>query len=120
MILISYIVTKFQRYKLIAIAFNSLSLLSKIFLKFKIIKFIIDLILLYIAIRLKDGRFMLITVSINGFFSYMVYSVAYEIAVEVSHPVGEASSGGLINTTANVLGFIFVIATTPLLSNLPS
>ena len=55
--------------------------------------------------------------AVNGFFSLGIFSVAYELAVELSFPIGEATSGGVINSLANAFSFIQVMILTPFLSN---
>jgi hypothetical protein len=50
-----------------------------------------------------------VLIGLNGFFSIAMFSVCYEYVALVSPRVGESISGGLINTTANFLGFIFIV-----------
>ena len=51
----------------------------------------------------------------NGFICLAIFSVAYELGVETSFPIGEATSQGLTNSIANVIGFALDMAITPIL-----
>lgn len=55
--------------------------------------------------------------AIHGFFLLPILFVAYELAVmqTASDGVGDTMSCGLINLTANFLGFLIAIALTPAL-----
>ncbi|CDW86707.1 UNKNOWN [Stylonychia lemnae] len=59
--------------------------------------------------------FLMVACVFNGFFCLGIFSVAYELGVEMSFPIGEATSGGLTNSVANVFGFALVMAMTPIL-----
>jgi hypothetical protein len=45
-----------------------------------------------------------------------VFSCAYELGVKISAPIGESISGGIINLTANVIGFVVIEILTPILN----
>lgn len=74
------------------------------------------MILMYVAIITKNYPFLLVTTGLNGFFNLGIFSLAYELGVELTFPVGEAMSGGFINTIANSIGFIMVLSVTPILN----
>ena len=60
----------------------------------------------------------MVACAILGFFLLPILFVAYELAVEQTAPdgIGDSMSCGLINMTANILGFIIAIGLTPALS----
>ena len=60
---------------------------------------------------------IIIATSAGGFAVLPILMVAYELAVaQTSHlGIGEGMSCGLINSLANLLGFFYVLALTPLL-----
>ena len=69
----------------------------------------------YFADVRADKTEMFISCSVLGFFLLPILFVAYELAVEqTAHQgVGDAMSCGLINVTANFLGFLIAISLTP-------
>ena len=74
----------------------------------------------YCVSRLDYAKYHWLTcllISLNGFFCIGIFSLCYEFAAEVSPRVGESISGGLINMTANVLGFIFVMVIDEIIAN---
>ena len=73
------------------------------------------LVLIYFAVIQKSFTLVLALVTFNGFFSMSIYSVCFELGVELSYPVGEATSGGMINSLGNFLAFIVVLSITPFL-----
>ena len=56
------------------------------------------------------------SVMINAFFGMGIYSVVYEMGVEQTYPIGEATSHGFINTLANLFSFIIILILTPILN----
>jgi uncharacterized protein YebE (UPF0316 family) len=73
-------------------------------------------VLLYISIITYSFAFLMVASAINGFINLAIFSVAYEMGVEMTYPIGEAMSGGFINTMANVIGFVIVMILTPILT----
>jgi len=61
-----------------------------------------------------------ITNSIIGFFNLCIIMIGYELSVaqalRINPQIGEALSCGMINLTANTLGFFVIIALTPVLN----
>eukprot|EP00347_Sterkiella_histriomuscorum_P005469 403356498 len=102
-IVTSIVLTYFPRYKPTSIVIASLTFLSYIKVHF--------------AIYSQSFAFLVVAIIFNGFFCLSIFSVAFELGVELSFPVGEASSGGLINSVANVIGFVVVFIMTPILNN---
>ncbi|XP_060935825.1 solute carrier family 49 member A3 [Limanda limanda] len=47
--------------------------------------------------------------SIFGFFGFSIYSVAMELSVECSYPVGEATSAGLIFVSGQVQSVLYIV-----------
>ena len=58
----------------------------------------------------------MIACAINGFFSMGLFSVVFEMCVEQTFPVGEATSNGFINTLSNLFGFCLSIGLTAVLN----
>eukprot|EP00347_Sterkiella_histriomuscorum_P005502 403356370 len=102
-IVTSIVLTYFPRYKPTSIVIASLTFLSYMMVHF--------------AIYSQSFAFLVVAIIFNGFFCLSIFSVAFELGVELSFPVGEASSGGLINSVANVIGFVVVFIMTPILNN---
>lgn len=73
--------------------------------------------MVYLSIISRSFAFLIITIVLNGFFALSIFSVAYELGVELTFPVGEATSGGWINTLANLIGFVVVMIMTPILDD---
>lgn len=73
--------------------------------------------MIYIAIITKNYPFLLISVLLNGFFINSMFSVAYEMGVELTFPIGEAMSGGFINLISNLVGFVIIMSMTFVLEN---
>jgi hypothetical protein len=46
-----------------------------------------------------------------------MFSICYELSVELTFPVGEAASGGIINSVANLVAFIILLILTSVLSD---
>ncbi|CDW85706.1 major facilitator superfamily protein [Stylonychia lemnae] len=97
-ILISFFLTRKPRYKFFSILITVMTFGTA-----------------YFATVNFSYEYLMVASAINGFFSMGVFSVAYELGVEMSFPIGEATSGGLTNSVANVIGFVLVIAMTPIL-----
>eukprot|EP00347_Sterkiella_histriomuscorum_P001701 403371011 len=102
-ILTSILLTFKPYYKLIACLLTFLTLLA--------------LILSYYAIASGSFAFVMIALSLNGFFNSSIFSVAYEQGVELSYPIGEATSGGVFNIFNNIFGFLLIMILTPILNN---
>ena len=73
--------------------------------------------LVYLAIIMKSFIFLMIANTINGFLTLGLFSTAFELGVELTFPIGEATSGGFINFISNIFGFILVMIMTPILNN---
>lgn len=73
--------------------------------------------MIHFAIISRSYPFLISAIIINGFFTLSVFSVAYEMGVELTFPIGEATSGGFINTLSNLIGFVLVMSLTPILDN---
>ncbi len=71
--------------------------------------------MVYLAILSRKEVALACAYTLNGALSLSVFSICYELAVEQTFPVGEAASGGLINSIANFIGFIVVLSLTPVL-----
>ena len=71
----------------------------------------------YFSIISHSFPFLASMVILNGFFTISSFSIAYELGVELSYPVGEATSNGFINTAANLLGFTSSMILTPILKH---
>ncbi|CDW72822.1 major facilitator superfamily protein [Stylonychia lemnae] len=69
----------------------------------------------YFAIISLSYEFLMVTCAFNGFFCLGIFTVAYELAVEMSFPIGEATSGGLINSISSIFGISQIMAITPIL-----
>ena len=53
---------------------------------------------------------------VNGFFNLAHFAIAYEMAVHVAAGrAGEATVSGIINSSANFVGFFFILGLTPFL-----
>ena len=59
---------------------------------------------------------ILITV-LNGYFTISIFSIAYELAVEITYPIDETNSCGVINSFASMWGFLFTLGLTEILNN---
>jgi hypothetical protein len=70
----------------------------------------------YIAIICLSYSCLIISIALCGFFNMSILSVAFELGVELSFPIGEAMSGGIINTLANLFALVLVLMTTPILN----
>lgn len=55
-------------------------------------------------------------ITANGFCCISIFSCAYELGVELTFPIGEATSGGFINTLGNLIGFLVLMSLTPILN----
>ena len=75
----------------------------------------ITTVLVYLAVLSGSYPWLIACMILNGFFNLGTYSVAYEMGVELTFPVGEATSNGVINSLANIIGFFMVLAVTPIL-----
>lgn len=73
--------------------------------------------MIHFAIISRNYPFLITAIIINGFFTLSIFSVAYEMGVELTFPIGEATSGGFINTLSNLIGFVIVMSLTPILDN---
>ncbi|CDW84415.1 major facilitator superfamily protein [Stylonychia lemnae] len=102
-IITSVILTYQPRYKLVSIVITLATLGTYV--------------LTYFAILSKNYGFLMASQVINGFIVIGVFSVAFELGVELSYPIGEATSGGLTNSIGNVVGFILVMIMTPILNS---
>ena len=71
--------------------------------------------MMFFAIKSQNFSYIIASIAVNGFFNLSILSVSFELAVEITFPIGEAMSGGLINTVANILGFILICIFTYLL-----
>ena len=71
--------------------------------------------MMFFAILSKSFPFLMVSVSINGFICLGIFSSSYELGLELSFPIGEAMTAGLINSIANVIGFLVVMILTPVL-----
>ena len=71
--------------------------------------------MVYFAIISKNDLFLYIALTLNGFSNMGVMSTCFELAVEQTYPIGEATSCGFINVIANTLTFILVLILTPIL-----
>jgi ABC-type uncharacterized transport system permease subunit len=71
---------------------------------------------MYFGIVSEDFAFLMVTICINGFFTLSIFAIMYELGVECTYPVGEAMSGGLINSGMNLSGLLLVCALTPILN----
>ena len=67
--------------------------------------------------RLVDRTHIILSSAVGGFVTLPILMVAYELAVEqTAHlGIGEGMSCGLINSLANLLGFVYVLILTPFL-----
>ena len=72
----------------------------------------------YFATIRADKMLIFVACSVLGFFLLPILFVAYELAVHstAADGVGETMSCGLINVSANFLGFLVAIALQPELS----
>lgn len=78
---------------------------------------IVALVITYFAMVSGSFTFMMLALSLNGFFNSSIFAVAYEQGVELSYPIGEAASGGVFNINNNLFGLILVMVMTPILNN---
>ena len=98
-------------YKLFSLVLYSLTLLSKILDLF----IFLALIGVYFAILSRSYPLLTFMIIANGFCCISVFSCAYELGVELTYPIGEATSGGFINTVGNLIGFLILMGLTPIL-----
>ena len=75
----------------------------------------VALVLIYVALVIKNLPMLYVFVGLNGFVNLSIYSVSYELGVELTYPVGEAMSGGFLNTLASIMAVIFINCMTPIL-----
>lgn len=73
------------------------------------------LILLYIAIRVGNIPFLYTSFGLAGLVGISIYGFVYEMLVDVGQPMSEAFVGGIVNLSANLVSFIFVIIFTEIL-----
>ena len=73
--------------------------------------------MIYIAIIIRNYPFLIVSVLLNGFFILSMFSVAFEMGVELTFPIGEAMSGGFINAMSNLVGFVIIVSMTSVLEN---
>ena len=73
--------------------------------------------MIYIAIIIRNYPFLIVSVLLNGFFILSMFSVAFEMGVELTFPIGEAMSGGFINVMSNLVGFVIIVSMTSVLEN---
>ena len=77
-ILCSYLISKRPLYKMIGLTLSFMTLFTFVFV--------------YFAMLSSSYLLLLTAVCINGFFNLSIFSVAYEYAVELTYPIGEAMS----------------------------
>ncbi len=73
--------------------------------------------MIHFSIVSRNYPFLITSTLVNGFFTLSMFAVAYEMGVELTYPIGEATSGGFINLSLNMIGFILVMSLTPVLDN---
>lgn len=59
---------------------------------------------------------MVFSISLNGFFTISIFSVAYEIVVEITYPIEETNSCGVVNSLASFWATLLTIGLGHLLS----
>ena len=72
-------------------------------------------VLVYFSITSKNSTLLYLAVTLNGFSNLGVFSTAFELAVETTYPIGEATSGGFVNFITNIMQFLSILGMTPIL-----
>jgi hypothetical protein len=75
------------------------------------------MIMMHISMVVQNFILLMISTILNGFMSLSILAVAFELGVELSYPIGEAMSGGIINSLASTTCLILVEIMTLLLDN---
>jgi len=71
-----------------------------------------------LAVTLTKSRAQLVIATcLMGFVSIPIFFLAYELLVALTPHIGEAMSCGILNTFANVFGFVLIIIATAFLKN---
>mmetsp|Transcript_16641 Transcript_16641/g.15947 ORF Transcript_16641/g.15947 Transcript_16641/m.15947 type:complete len:173 (+) Transcript_16641:15-533(+) len=111
-ILLSVVMTKYPgHFKLATILIGIFTLLCTYLFNF------IAVTLSYFAIVSHKTGLVFFAVALHGLISQSLLAIAMEFGVEQTFPVGEAMSGGIFNTLANIYGFASVIIVTWILNS---
>ena len=94
---ISILIDKYKKYKLSFIILNILGLISHIFF------------CLQLEFLEKNAIFLLIIWSFTSSATLPIYTCSMDFVCEITYPVGETISGGLIMTATQISGIIAVI-----------
>ncbi|CDW88459.1 major facilitator superfamily protein [Stylonychia lemnae] len=78
---------------------------------------ILAFILSYFALISGNYAFLMTAICLTGYFNLSIMAVAFEQGIELSYPIGEATSGGIFNILNNIFGFILILILTPILNN---
>ena len=70
---------------------------------------------------LPSGEMYLIipNISLLGFFVLPIFSISYTFAVELTYPISEAMSNGIMVFTSQIMGTLVSFAGTAMLEHLP-
>jgi hypothetical protein len=71
---------------------------------------------MYIALVYQSYSFLLVSTAMNGFMNLSIFAVHFELGVELSYPIGEAMSGGVINTVTNIISLLLILILTPIVN----
>ena len=58
---------------------------------------------------------MLFAIFLNGFFTHTVFSTSFELAVELSYPIDETNSCGVVNVISTIWAILTTVVLTAIL-----
>ena len=75
------------------------------------------IVLVDYTLSVRNFGFIIFASALNGFLTVSVFSVAYELSADLTYPIDETNSCGIINSLASVWAIVFTLGLGAILSN---